>query len=131
MGVVYEARHTLVGRRFAIKFLRPEYARDLDMLARFQREARAAGALESENIAAVTDFGIDVLGAPYLVMEHLAGDDLARLLLRNGRLAATRAAGLGVQACRGLAIAHAGGIVHRDLKPGNLFVLRRADGGDL
>jgi serine/threonine-protein kinase len=131
MGVVYEARHTLVGRRFAIKFLRPEHARDLEMLARFQREARAAGALESENIAAVTDFGLDEAGTPYLVMERLAGDDLARLLERNGRLAATRAAGIALQACRGLAVAHAAGIVHRDLKPENLFVLRRADGGDL
>jgi serine/threonine-protein kinase len=131
IGVVYEARHTLIGRRFAIKFLRPEHARDREMLARFQREARAAGALESENIAAVTDFGLDEAGAPYLVMERLAGDDLGRLLGRSGRLAATRATGIALQACRGLAVAHAAGIVHRDLKPENLFVLRRADGGDL
>jgi serine/threonine-protein kinase len=131
MGVVYEAKHTFVGRRFAIKFLRPEFARDLDMLARFQREAQAAGTLEAENIAAVTDFGVDGAGAPYLVMEHLDGEDLARLLARNGRMAVSRAAGLMVQACRGLAVAHAHGLVHRDLKPGNLFVLRRADGGDL
>jgi serine/threonine-protein kinase len=131
MGMVYEAKHTFVGRRFAIKFLRPEYARDQDMLVRFQREARAAGALESENIAAVTDFGVDPSGAPFIVMEHLAGDDLGHLLARTGRMAVSRAVGVIMQACRGLAVAHASWIVHRDLKPGNLFVLRRADGGDL
>ena len=57
MGAVYEARHRLIGRRFAVKLLHPEYAQQPSMLTRFQREARAAGSLENDHIAAVTDFG--------------------------------------------------------------------------
>jgi len=131
MGVVYEARHTFVGRRVAIKFLRAEYAGETEMLARFQREAQSAGALESEHVVAVHDFGIAPDGTPYLVLEYLAGDDLAHLLARTGRLPVGRAVSIVLQACRGLAVAHGQGIVHRDLKPGNLFVLRREDGTDL
>ena len=64
MGVVYEALHVVVKRRFAIKFLRADLALRRDVLARFQREAEAAGALENENIAAAVDFGIAPDGAP-------------------------------------------------------------------
>jgi serine/threonine-protein kinase len=131
MGAVYEARHRLIGRRFAIKFLHAAHAAEPAMLGRFEREARAAGALENENLVAVTDFGFAADGAPYIVMEHLEGEDLARLLGRVGPLPVRRAVDLVVQACRGLAAAHAHGIVHRDLKPANLFVVRRNDGGDL
>src|SRR5262245_8162397 len=91
MGTVYEARHELIGRRFAIKFLHKDLALHPQMFARFQREARAAGALESENVAAVTDFGTTTDGAPYLVMEYLDGEDLAKLLARTGPLPVPRA----------------------------------------
>jgi serine/threonine-protein kinase len=131
MGAVYEARHRLIGRRFAVKFLHAAHAAEPPMLGRFEREARAAGALENENLVAVTDFGFAADGAPYIVMEHLEGEDLARLLGRVGPLPVRRAVDLVVQACRGLAVAHGHGIVHRDLKPANLFVVRRNDGGDL
>jgi serine/threonine protein kinase len=130
MGVVYEAQHAVVRRRFAIKFLRPDLAERRDILSRFQREAEAAGALENENVAAAIDFGISEQGAPYIVMEYLVGESLADLLAREGRLPVTRAAELVVQACRGVGAAHAAGIVHRDLKPHNLFVCRRQDGTD-
>ena len=102
MGAVYEARHSFVGRRFAIKFLHREFADNDEVMARFQREAQAAGALENENIVAVTDFGYAPDGAPYIVMEHLEGEDLRGLLNRKSRLPHERAVGIIIQACRGL-----------------------------
>jgi serine/threonine-protein kinase len=131
MGAVYEAQHTVVKRRFAIKFLHPDLAARRDILTRFQREAEAAGALESENVAAAVDFGIVPDGTPYIVMELLAGESLESLIAREKTLPVTRAADLVAQACRGVQAAHAAGIVHRDLKPQNLFVCRRQDGTDL
>ena len=131
MGVVYEAQHTVVRRRFAVKFLHPHLAERRDILTRFQREAEAAGALESENVAAAVDFGIVADGTPYIVMEYLVGESLAALLERERRLPLGRAADLVLQAARGIQAAHAAGVVHRDLKPRNLFVCRREDGTDL
>jgi endoglucanase len=131
MGVVYEAHHAVVRRRFAIKFLRRDLAERRDILNRFQREAEAAGALENDNVTAAVDFGISDDGAPFIVMEYLVGESLADLLEREGRLPVQRAADLVAQACRGVDAAHAAGIVHRDLKPHNLFVARRDDGTDL
>jgi serine/threonine-protein kinase len=131
MGSVYEAQHTLVKRRFAVKFLHPDLARKRELLARFQREAEAAGALESENVAAALDFGVTGDGSPYIVLEYLGGVSLEHLLQAEGTLPFGRATELVQQACRGVQAAHALGIVHRDLKPHNLFVCRREDGTDL
>jgi len=131
MGTVYAAQHIIIKRRFAVKFLHAELARRRDALARFRREAEAAGALESENVAAVVDFGIATDGAPYIVMEYLEGCDLGRLLSSQGPLPVERAADLVVQACTGIQGAHAAGVIHRDLKPENLFICRRSDGTDL
>ena len=131
MGDVYEAQHTVVKRRFAIKLLHAELAAQRESLARFQREAQAAGALESENVAAAVDFGIAADGSPYIVMEYLAGESLRTLADRLRRLPVSRAADLVVQACRGVGAAHRAGIVHRDLNPQNLFVCRREDSTDV
>ena len=131
MGVVYEAQHTVVRRRFAVKFMRRDLAERRDILTRFQREAEAAGALESEHVAAAVDFGIAEDGAPYIVMEYLVGESLTALLGRQGPLPVGRAADLVSQGGRGMEVAHAAGIIHRDLKPQNLFVCRRQDGTDL
>jgi len=131
MGVVYEAQHTVVRRRFAVKFMRRDLAERRDILTRFQREAEAAGALESEHVAAAVDFGIAEDGAPYIVMEYLVGESLTALLGSAGTLPIGRAADLVSQAGRGMEVAHAAGIIHRDLKPQNLFVCRRQDGTDL
>ena len=131
MGVVYEAHHAVVRRRFAIKFLRRDLALRREILTRFQREAEAAGALENENVAAAIDFGISDDGMPYIVMEYLVGESVGALLEREGRLPVARACDLVAQACRGVEAAHAAGIVHRDLKPHNLFLCRREDGTDL
>jgi serine/threonine-protein kinase len=131
MGSVYEAQHTVVRRRFAVKFLHHELSLRRELLARFQLEAEAAGALESEHVAAAVDFGIAPDGAPYIVLEYLVGESLEHLLERDGRLPIERATQLVQQAARGVQAAHVAGIVHRDLKPHNLFVCRREDGTDL
>ena len=131
MGAVYEAQHAVVKRRFAVKFLHPELAVRRDILARFQREAEAAGALESENVAAAVDFGIAADGTPYIVMEYLVGESLAELLEREGRLPAARAADLVAQACRGIEAAHRRRDRPSRSQAANLFVCRRQDGTDL
>ena len=136
MGAVYEALHTVVGRRFAVKLLHPELAVQRESLARFQREAQAAGAIESEHVAAALDFGIAEDGSPFIVMEYLAGESL-RALIDRGRskgpfpMPLARAADIVLQACQGVAAAHRAGIIHRDLNPQNLFICRREDGTDL
>jgi serine/threonine-protein kinase len=128
MGEVYEARHLVVGRRFAAKFLHASPAVGSGAAARFLREAQAAGKLESPHIAAVLDFDVAPDGAPFLVMEYLPGESLSRVLRREERLSVPRVIGLLLQACAGLEVAHAAGIVHRDLKPDNLFLVQRPDG---
>jgi endoglucanase len=131
MGSVYEAQHTVVRRRFAIKLLRPELAAQRESLTRFQREAEAAGSLENENVAATIDFGIAEDGSPYIVMEYLAGESLRSLIDRAGRIPIARACDIVAQACRGVEAAHKAGIIHRDINPQNLFLCRREDGTDL
>jgi serine/threonine-protein kinase len=131
MGEVYEARHTKLGRRVAVKFLFAQYARRPEVARRFENEAMTAGSLEHENVAAVYDVGALPDGAQYLVMEFLDGEDLDKVLQRCGRLALARAADIVVQACHGLDEVHRRGMVHRDLKPANLFLLRRPNGADL
>lgn len=91
MGAVYEAQHTVVRRRFAIKLLRPELAAQRDSLARFQREAEVAGTLENENVAAAIDFGIADDGSPYIVMEYLSGESLRSLIDRGAKISLSRA----------------------------------------
>jgi endoglucanase len=130
MGTVFEAQHTVIKRRFAIKLLHAELAMQRESLARFQREAQAAGELESENVVAAIDFGIALDGSPYIVMEYLSGESLRTLVDRAGRLPITRATDMVMQACHGVAAAHKAGIIHRDINPQNLFVCRREDGTD-
>ncbi|MEO6602993.1 MAG: protein kinase, partial [Polyangiaceae bacterium] len=97
MGEVYEARHRQLRRRVAIKFLRPKYAAEPEFCVRFENEARAAAALEHENVASVFDVGKTDDGARYLVMEFLAGEDCAALMARQGTLAEAHAARLALQ----------------------------------
>jgi serine/threonine-protein kinase len=128
MGSVYEARHVRIGQRVALKFLHSRLGKNPEIVARFVREARAAAAVGSEHIIAINDIGEGPEGAPYLVMELVAGEDLASLIRRTGRLDAARTARIGAQVCRGLKAAHARGIIHRDLKPDNLMLTVREDG---
>jgi serine/threonine-protein kinase len=130
MGSVYEARHTVVGRHFAIKFLHEQYAQRSCMVQRFLREAQAAGSIASEHIIGVLDYGTTE-GTPYLVMELVRGQDLREILAETPRLSARRAVRIVLDACRGLALAHERGLVHRDLKPANICVTRRSDGREV
>jgi len=122
MGEVYRARDTKLGRDVAIKVLPSSFSSDPDRLRRFEREARAAAALNHPNILAVFQMGT-YQGAPYLVSELLEGATL-RESLKRGPMPLRSVIDCGVQIVRGLAAAHEKGIVHRDLKPENLFVTK-------
>jgi serine/threonine protein kinase/class 3 adenylate cyclase len=125
MGAVYRAVHPEIGKVVAIKVLRAELARDGDAVGRFFDEARAVNAIRHEGIVDIFDFGKRTDGIVYYVMEHLPGEDLARVMAREGRLAGARAVSIVRQVCGPLGAAHRRGIVHRDLKPQNLFLMPR------
>ncbi|MGO9711000.1 MAG: protein kinase domain-containing protein [Polyangiaceae bacterium] len=128
MGTVYQAEHTDLGKRVAIKVLAATLDGDAEATARFLREAKAASTIDSEHIAQVFDVGEDVHLGLYMVMELLKGEDLSRVLAARGTLRADVAAGVAWQACLALERAHAAGVVHRDLKPANVFLTRGDDG---
>jgi serine/threonine-protein kinase len=128
MGAVVAARHLKLDQTVAIKVLLPEVGEDPDMVTRFEREARAAAKIKSDHIVRVNDVGALDDGTPYMVMEHLEGEDLEKYLKRRRSLPIDRAVEIAVQVCEVLSEAHALGIVHRDLKPANLFCVPRADG---
>jgi serine/threonine-protein kinase len=125
MGTVFAARHGELGQIVAIKVL---HSAAPTAAQRFQREAKISAQLSSEHTARVFDLGT-ADGAPFLVMEYLAGEDLARVIGR-GRLDPELVVRYALQICEALGEAHAAGIVHRDLKPSNVFVVRRPDGTD-
>ncbi len=128
MGIVVAARHLQLDVLIAVKLMTDEAREDLDLVARFIREGRAAARLRSEHIARVTDVGTLESGAPYQVMEYLEGYDLSQVLSRTGPLSIALATEYLVQACEALEEAHAAGIVHRDIKPSNLFLTTRPNG---
>jgi serine/threonine-protein kinase len=131
MGAVFSATNVTIGKRVALKFLTREAARDKSATERFQREAEAAGVIESEHIVHVFDSGTTDDGLPFLVMELLTGEDLRTRLQREGMLSVPQAVEITTQVVRGLVRAHAAGIIHRDLKPDNVFLCRRDDGSVL
>jgi serine/threonine protein kinase len=131
MGIVLAVKHLQLGERYAIKCLLPGGAVDAEIVERFMREAKAAVRIKSEHIVRVADVGQLANGSPYMLMEHLNGRDLAQVLAEHGRLSIRDAVEYVLQACTGIAEAHALGIVHRDLKPANLFLTQRRDGPSL
>src|SRR5688572_10118253 len=124
MGVVYEADHTALGKRVAVKLLLDKYTDDPEVLARFQREARTASSIGDEHIVEVTDAGTHD-DRSYIVMELLEGANLAEVLDESGPMPAARAVEIVRQVLRGLGAAHAKGIVHRDMKPENVFLVNK------
>jgi tRNA A-37 threonylcarbamoyl transferase component Bud32 len=121
MASVYLAEDEVLERQVAVKVLSPPYAQDPVFVERFRREARSAARLSHPNVVAVFDSGSDAT-EHYLVMEYVAGQSLAQLLHRQGRLAPRRAGELAVEVCAALAAAHDRGLVHRDVKPANVLV---------
>ena len=130
MGTVYEALNTSIGKRVAMKFVDAETARNVDAVARFQREAQAASAVESAHIVEIFDSGFTDDGVPYIVMELLPGEDLGHRIKRCGRLEIPEVLHVTAQILRGLHRAHEAGIIHRDLKPDNIFMVDRDDDVD-
>jgi serine/threonine-protein kinase len=128
MGYVLSATHLELGARVAIKFVRDELARDEAVVSRLLFEAQAAARMRSAHIVRVLDVARLASGAPYIVMEHLEGSDLAVVLAECGALRVRDVVSYVLQTCEGLAEAHGFGIVHRDLKPENLFLARTPEG---
>jgi serine/threonine protein kinase len=127
MGKVFAALHIELGQTVAIKLMHPEMLHDTDSVRRFLREGRAAALLRSDHAVRINDVGRLPSGLPYLVMEHLEGEDLDRL--RSGRvLEVDEVVDYMLQALTAIGEAHDAGIVHRDLKPQNLFLSRQPDG---
>jgi serine/threonine protein kinase len=123
MGEVYRASHVRMPGGFAIKVLTPRLAGDPEAVARFCREAAIASVLRHPHVVQVLDFDGRDSERPFLVMEHLRGEDLAEHLLARGPLPLRRVVAIVRQISAALEAAHALGIVHRDLKPANVMLV--------
>ena len=121
MADVYRAIDQSIGRKVAVKVLKPEFARNAALNIRFLREARAAGALSHPNIATIYEVGEEESVA-YIAMELVEGQPLDSFLLANGRMPYERVLMLGQQLAGALAYAHQLGVVHRDVKPSNILL---------
>ena len=125
MGSVYLGRHETIGRKVAVKFLHSELAKQKEFLERFHREARAAVSIGHRNVIEVLDLGVSAENEPYLVMEYLEGESLAKLIRRCAPLSLAAACAVLDPTLRALSAAHKKGIIHRDLKPENIFLVNQ------
>lgn len=126
MGQVWEAVDSRLGRRVAVKVLKPEFSSDPEFIERFRAEARNTAMLNHPGIASVHDYGetdLDGEGrTAFLVMELVNGEPLNSVLKRTGRLSLRHALDMLEQTGRALQVAHSAGLVHRDVKPGNIMI---------
>ena len=129
MGVVYRVEHLRMGKIAAMKVLHRDLADDIDVVRRFESEAAAVSRLHHPHTVQVFDFGT-AAGALYLIMEYVRGQDLGRIIDRDGPMPWARAAPLLAQIAGALSEAHELGIVHRDLKPENVLITRSTAGRD-
>jgi eukaryotic-like serine/threonine-protein kinase len=124
MGSVFEGENTRIRRRVAIKVLSSQLVANEELIARFEREAQAAGQIGNDHILEVLDLGSLPSGERYMVLEYLDGETLADRMKRLIRLTPQQLVPLARQFLSALSAAHAAGIIHRDLKPENIFILR-------
>jgi len=128
MGIVYRAVQPMIGRKVAVKVLRPEMASNQSQVDRFLAEARAISSISHRGIVDVFSFGTLPDGRQYMVMEFLEGEALDVVIFREAPLALTTALPLFDEILDALSAAHGAGIVHRDLKPSNVFIARQTNG---
>jgi serine/threonine-protein kinase len=121
MGTVYRVEHLLLHKIMALKVMRSDKNTKTD-ISRFQREAKAASALNHPNLVRVYDFGTTDDGQLYLSMDYAEGHSLSREIELKGAMAQEKAIDLFIEICRGMAAAHRAGIIHRDLKPSNIAI---------
>jgi serine/threonine-protein kinase len=122
MGAVYRARDMRLDRLVALKVVRAELLGDVDARRRFRREAQIVARLQHPSIVSVFDYGTFQDGGAYLVMELVRGEDLRRVLQREGRLDSVRALRILLAVCAAIEAAHREGVLHRDLKPENILL---------
>lgn len=125
-GTVWTAHHLVLEAPVAVKLIDPEIAEDEVAVERFLREAKAAASLRSPHVVQILDYGVDD-GQPFIAMELLEGETLARRIKRLGRLEAAEALRILGHVARAIGRAHDAGVVHRDLKPENVFLIRNDD----
>jgi tRNA A-37 threonylcarbamoyl transferase component Bud32 len=126
MGTVYLAEHPMIGKRVAVKMLRPDLGTDPGLVSRFFQEAKAVNEIRHPNIVDISDFGHTEDGIVYFVMELLEGQSLRDRLTASGPMPIDVAVTFARQVIDALAAAHRMGIVHRDLKPDNIFLVADA-----
>ncbi len=127
MGAVYEAIHTGLKKRVALKTLLPSIAENVEAKARFLREGEAASRIDHPNVVDVSDVGTED-GVPYLVMEYFDGETLGNFMARKGSIPTTQVVDLFLPILSAVSAGHAQGVIHRDLKPQNIFLARGAFG---
>ncbi|MBM7119337.1 serine/threonine-protein kinase [Archangium primigenium] len=128
MGLVYDGIQPLIGKRVAVKVLRPELAAAEEQVARLLAEARAVNAIRHRGIVDIFGFGQVPDGRQYIIMEFLEGVALDAHLAERGRLAVHEVLDILDEVLSALGAAHGAGVVHRDLKPSNVFLVRQPDG---
>jgi CRP-like cAMP-binding protein/tRNA A-37 threonylcarbamoyl transferase component Bud32 len=129
MATVYEARHTDLAKRVALKTLHRWLSLRMDVVQRFVLEARLSSRLEHPHVVGISDIGVEQ-EVPFMAMDLLEGEELAAVLHREGALPVARIADLLLPVISAVATAHEKGIVHRDLKPENIFLARRRPRGE-
>ncbi len=130
MGLVYKAKHTVLGKPLAIKVLRPDVSKDEEIITRFRQEAQSATSIGNEHIIDISDFGTLPDGSTYFVMEFLEGSDLTKAIEKVGAMEPGRTVKIAKQLCRALGGAHERGIVHRYIMPDNIYLIKRGNVSD-
>ncbi len=122
MGAVWIADHLALKTQVAVKFILAGRENDTEARERFSREAEAAAQVKSPHVAQIFDHGVTDDGIPFIVMELLEGEDLAKYVQSQGRLGLREVSSIITQICRALGRAHSKGLIHRDVKPANVFL---------